>query len=195
MTSPRAVKAIVEKQLAQRELLWPGAEPWLWNRKANKGFATIPKTMPLVLQIMDNLSNGKPLSSTYLGLWCETWDNSMVNVSKHQEMAHAAGFTGQRAVYTWGGRMQLLQKLNFINIKPGKSGPISHAIIWNPHLVIRWHHAQKTPGLLEANFNALLDRALEIGAKDMLDKITTIGAPAAAPNLILAAAEKSGSVP
>lgn len=67
--------------------------------------------------------------------------------------------------------MQLLQKLNFINIKPGKSGPISHVIIWNPHRVIRWHHKNKTPGLVEANFNALLERALEIGANDMLDNI------------------------
>jgi hypothetical protein len=122
MTTTRATKAIVEKYLAQRELLWPGAEPQLSHRLANKGFATIPKTMPHILQIMDDLSNGKPLSSTYLGLWCETWDNSMVNVSKHQEMAHAAGFTGQRAVYTWSGRVQLLQELRFIDIKPGKSG-------------------------------------------------------------------------
>ncbi len=191
MTATRAVKAIVEKQLAQRELLWPGAEPSLWHRKANKGFATIPKTMPLILQIMDDLSNGKPLSSTYLGLWCETWDNSMVNVSKHQELAHAAGFTGQRAVYTWGGRIQLLHKLNFINIKPGKSGPISHVIIWNPHWIIRWHHTAKTPGLVEANFNALLDRALEIGAKDMIDEIPWMSAPTAAPTV--ASAEKTGA--
>lgn len=164
----RSGKAIAEKQLAQRELLWPGHQPWLWNRKANKGFATIPKTMPLVLQIMDGMSNGKPLSSTYLGLWCDTWDNSMVNVSKHQEMAHAAGFTGQRAVYTWAARMQLLQKLNFISIKPGKSGPISHVLIYNPHLIIRWHHEQKTPGLVEAYFNALLERAIDVGANDMI---------------------------
>lgn len=87
----RGNNAITQKQLAQRELLWPGAEPWLWDRLANKGFATVPKTMPLILQIMDDLSNGKPLSSTYLGLWCETWDNSMVNASKHQDMAHAQG--------------------------------------------------------------------------------------------------------
>ncbi len=181
MTARTAAKAIVEKQLAQRQQLWPGAEPWLWDRKANKGFATIPKTMPLILQIMDNLSNGKPLSSTYLGLWCETWDNSMVNVTKHQEMAHAAGFTGQRATYTWQGRMQLLHQLKFIDIKPGKSGPISHVLIWNPHRVIRWHHGRKTPGLVEANYNALLDRALEIGAKDMIDEVVVTPAPVVAP--------------
>jgi hypothetical protein len=181
MTSVRNAKAIVAKNLAQREAMWPGAEPWLWHRTANKGFATIPKTMPLILQIMDDLSNGKPLSSTYLGLWCETWDNSMVNVSKHQEMAHAAGFTGQRATYTWGGRMQLLHSLRFIEIKPGKSGPISHVIIWNPHRVIRWHQETKTPGLVEANFNALLERALEIGANDMIDQVALPAAPVSAP--------------
>lgn len=166
-------KAIIERQLAQREMLWPGCAPWLWDRNANKGFATIPKTMPLVLQNMDDLSNGKPLSATYLGLWCETWDNGMVAATKHQEMAHAAGFTGQRAIYTWRGRMHLLHALRFIDIKAGRSGDISHVIIWNPHRIIRWHHEQKTPGLVEANFNALLERALEIGAKDMLD--TQIG--------------------
>lgn len=183
MSPVREKNAITKKQLAQRELLWPGSEPWLWHRKANKGFATIPKTMPIILQIMDDLSNGKPVSSTYLGLWCETWDNSMVNASKHQEMAHASGFTGQRAVYTWGARMQLLQTLRFIDIKPGNSGAISHVLIWNPHRVIRWHHEQKTPGLIEANFNALLSRALDIGANDMTDEVAAapVAAPAPAP--------------
>ncbi len=54
-------------------------------------------------------------------------------------------------------------------IKPGKSGAISHVIIWNPHLVIRDHHEKGTPGLVEATYNMLLDRALEIGAKDMTE--------------------------
>ena len=37
--------------------------------------------------------------------------------------------SGQRALYTWGGRMQLLHKLHFIDIKPGKSGQFSHVLI------------------------------------------------------------------
>jgi hypothetical protein len=176
----RVVKAIVKKQLDQREALWPGAERYLWDRNAYKGFATIPKTMPLVLQIMDELSKGKRLSETYLGLWCGTWDNSFVTISKAQEMAHAAGFSGQRAEYTWADRMKRLHELNFINIKPGKSGPITHVLIWNPHLVIRDHHQKKTPGLLEATYNILLDRALEIGARDMVDTPLVPAAEAAA---------------
>ena len=105
----------------------------------------------------------------------------MVNISNPQEMAHAAGFTGQRALYTWGGRMQLLHKLHFIHIKPGRSGQFSHVLILNPHRIIRWHHEQKTPGLVEANFNALLGRALDIGANDMLDNVAAIPAVGVPP--------------
>ena len=117
---------------------------------------------------MDDLSNGKPLSSSYLGLWCATWDNSMVNVPSPQEMAHGAGFTGQRATYTWTGRIQLLKQLHFIDFKPGKFGTISHVLIFNPHLVIKHHSQSKTPGLVEANFNALLSKAIDVGADDMV---------------------------
>ena len=55
----RAASAIATKQLQQRDALWPDQEPNLWDRKANKGFATIPKTMALILRIMDEMSKGK----------------------------------------------------------------------------------------------------------------------------------------
>jgi hypothetical protein len=180
LSSAPAINAIVRKQLEQREMLWPGSAPRLWNRKANKGFATIPKTMPLVLQIMDDLSKGKPLSSTYLGLWCSTWDNSFVTVSKPQEMAHAAGFAGQRADYTWLSRVRILEELGFIGVKPGSSGPVTYILLLNPHLVIRDHYAKGTPGLTEGTYNALLARALEIGARDMSHGIDADAAEEAA---------------
>jgi hypothetical protein len=62
--------------------------------------------------------------------------------------------------------MMLLKSLYFIDIKPGKPGDISHLLIFNPHHIIRYHHQQKTPGLVEGTFNALLERAIDIGADD-----------------------------
>jgi hypothetical protein len=170
-----AIKAIARKQLDQRDALWPEAAPRLWNRRANKGFATIPKTMPLVLQVMDGLSKGKPLSSTYLGLWCSTWDNSFVTVSRAQEMAHSAGFSGQRAEYTWAARIKLLEELGFIDVKPGSFGAITYVLLWNPHVVIREHYAKGTPGLTEGTYNALLARALDVGALDMVHGLDARG--------------------
>lgn len=167
VTSIRTKNAIALKYLALRDQLWPGTGAYLWDRSAHKGFATIPKTMPLILQIIDQMTKNTPASSTYFSLWCSTWDNSYVTLSKTKDLAHASGFSGQRAEYVWSTRMKLLQELKFIDIKAGKSGALGHAIIWNPHLAIRWHHEQKTPGLSEASYTALLEWALEMGAKDM----------------------------
>ncbi|MGA9583052.1 MAG: hypothetical protein WBR13_13900 [Allosphingosinicella sp.] len=167
MATTREASAIAKKQLGLRELHWPGKEQWLWNRKAQKGFATIPKTMPLILKIMDEITKGAPVSSTYLTLWCSTWDNSFVVLNKHGDMANASGFGGQRGEHTWATRMKKLQELEFIDIKPGKSGPMGNAIIWNPHWIIRYLHHIKTPGLTEASYNALVETAFEIGATDM----------------------------
>lgn len=170
MATRREVNAIGKRQLAIRDLHWPNMTNWLWQRTANKGFTTIPKTMPLLLKIMDEMTKGAPVSSTYLTLWCHTWDNSFVVLNKPGDMAHAAGFGGQRGEHTWATRMKKLQELEFIDIKGGKSGPMGNAIIWNPHYVIRWHHHVKTPGLTEASYNALVETALEIGANDMLSQ-------------------------
>lgn len=167
MVSVREGGVIAKKQLVLREQLWPGFAPHLWNRLANKGFATIPKTMPLVMRIMDEMTKGAPVSSTYLTLWCSTWDNGFVQHIRPDEMAYASGFGGQRGEHTWIGRMKKLQELQFIDLKAGKAGPMTYALIYNPHLALQWHHSQKTPGLTEASYSALIERALDVGALDM----------------------------
>lgn len=167
MVSIREGSAIAKKQLALREQLWPGMGPHLWDRKVNKGFATIPKTMPLILRIMDEMTKGAPVSTTYMTLWCSTWDNGFVQHIKPEEMAFASGFGGQRGEHTWAGRMKKLQELQFIDLKAGKAGPMTYALIHNPHLILQWHYAQKTPGLTEASYSALIERALDVGAMDM----------------------------
>ena len=63
--------------------------------------------------------------------------------------------------------MKKLQELQFIDLKAGKSGPITYALIHNPHIIMRWHHGLKTPGLTEASYSALIERALDVGAMDM----------------------------
>ncbi len=168
-TTNRQANAIARKQLEIREMHWPDAGPHLWNRRAHRGFATIPKTMPVILKAMDGMTNGAPVSSTYMALWRRTWDNSFVTLHRTEEMANASGFGGQRAAHTWTTRIKALWKPRFIDVAAGKSGPMGSAIIWNPHLVLRWHHLKGTPGLTTANFNALVETAHDVGARDMIE--------------------------
>jgi hypothetical protein len=173
MTTNKQTTAIAKKQITLRNQLWPGTEDRLWHQKkeGHKGFVTIPKTMPMILKIMDRMSKGKPVSSTYLALWCSTWDNSFIVLSRPRDLAYAAGFGGQRGEYTWKARMRILEELGFIEVRPGRGGDFGYALILNPHLVIRKHRSDKTPGLLDADYAALIEIAQEVGAKDMTGEL------------------------
>jgi hypothetical protein len=81
-------------------------------------------------------------------------------------MAFHAGYSGQRAEQTWSIRITILIRLKFIDVKPGPSGPLSYAIIFNPYHVIQEHHDKKTTAMGEDLYNALLQRSIDIGADD-----------------------------
>jgi hypothetical protein len=121
--------------------------------------------MPLIMSMMDDMSKGSPVSSTYLDLWTRAYDECFVTLAKPREMAFHAGFSTQRAERTWRLKLDVLASLGFIDLKSGPSGPASYALILNPYLVIKNHHDQKTPGLRDDKYNALVARALEIGDK------------------------------
>ena len=120
-----------------------------------------------MLSIMDDLAKGQPVSGTYLELWCRTFDENFVTLSKPREIAFHSGFTGQRAERTWRGRLNILADLSFIRLSEGPSGPASYALILNPYKVIQYHHRQKTPGLRLDKFNALMERAADIGDESL----------------------------
>ncbi|HTT12140.1 MAG TPA: hypothetical protein VMG60_14710 [Burkholderiaceae bacterium] len=131
MTSPK--KKVAQKQEELRARLWPDLDlKTLWSRKERHGFATLPRTMPLIMEIMDGLSKGKPISSTYLELWCRAFDEAVVSLSKPDELAFHAGFTGPRAIATWRQRLQILHELGFIRIASGTGGEYSFALVLKP---------------------------------------------------------------
>lgn len=164
--SKKRVSKIARQKLAMRAELWPGLDTdRLWDREKSDGWLSVPRAMPLILQIMDSLSKGKPVSSTYLDLWCRTYDDAFIIANKEREMAFLSGFTGERAVRTWASRMRILKDLGFIDIKEGPSGPISYVLLFNPYHVVHAHY--ENGHVNEAFFNSLKQRMIEIGANDL----------------------------
>jgi hypothetical protein len=136
-------------------------------RERSDGWLSVPRAIPLLMQIMDNLSKGKPVSSTYLDLWCRTYDDSFVVANKSREMAFFSGFTGERAERTWASRMNILADLGFIEIAEGPNGPVSYVLLYNPYQVVKKHFEKGAINV--ASFNALKQRMIEIGAQDLDD--------------------------
>jgi hypothetical protein len=158
-----------------RKKLWPDVDftKELWHRKRNDGFTTIPRTLPLIISIIDDLTKGGPAGMTYLELWCRGYDEMYVSLSKPREMAFCSGFVGQRAERTWTEKIRKLADLGFIKVQSGQSGPLSHALIMNPYLVIKRMHETKHPGLSHEKYRGLQDRAHEIAATDLDDDYLT----------------------
>jgi hypothetical protein len=167
-TVRRPRKKIAKRQLELRDRLWPDLpQERLWTRHTHDGFTTLPKAMPLMMSIMDDLAKGHPVSSTYLELWCRTFDENFVTLSKAREIAFHSGFYGQRAERTWRARLNILEDLGFISLREGPSGPASYALIYNPYKVIQDHYARRTPGVRADKYNALIERAIEIGDESL----------------------------
>lgn len=154
-----------------REKLWPEVdfEKQLWHRKRNDGFITVPRTMTLIVSIIDDLTKGAPAGMTYMELWCRTYDEMYVSLSKSKEMAFCSGFIGQRAERTWAEKIRKLAELGFIKVKGGQAGQLSHALIMNPYLVIKAMHEAGQVGLSQEKYAALVERAVEISATDLDD--------------------------
>jgi hypothetical protein len=174
MTEKKTYKSqILEKKLALRKQLWPDVrDEDLWTHRRKDGFVPIPRVMPLILQIMDDLAKC-PVAKTYLDLWCRKYDEQFVTMNKSpKEYAFYSGFGGQRGEQTWRERMNLLGSLGFIRPEKGPNGPYSYVLIVNPLKVIQRHVEEKSVGLRKEYLNALIERGNQVQAKDLYEPIS-----------------------
>ncbi|MEE6076769.1 hypothetical protein [Avibacterium paragallinarum] len=131
-----------------------------WCRKTNDGFVTIPRWLALVNRILDKLSNGKPLSSTYLSLWFRSNDDAFVHIKDEKMLAIESGFDSERATSTWKQRMKLLKELGFIEVKAGDKSDYQYVIIKEPYSVV----LELGDKIQEKYRMTLLERMKEVGA-------------------------------
>lgn len=164
----RRQRDIAKKQIEARSKLWPELEaPMLW-RMENEGWAAVPRLMPLMMSIMDDLSGkGFPVGQTYFELWCRLREEQFLTLNRPEEMAFHAGFEGQRALRTWKDRVQRLANLGFIGLKSGPLGDLSYAVFYNPYHVIK--RAFLNGEVQERKWQALIIRANEVSAFDIDD--------------------------
>ena len=158
-------KKVQAKMLALREKMWPGlAEEDLWDSAGKKGWVTIPRTLPLILRIIDELTPGKPAGRTFFGLWARDFGERMIEITNQAELAVEAGHMGNRAVTGWRQKMRLLQDLGFIGASDGPE-EFHYVLIYNPFKVIK----RLEPKISKSLFIMLLARAHDVGAKEMSD--------------------------
>lgn len=152
------------RRIKLRKQLWPDVEDEdLWLRDETAGWTTIPRGLSLVSQILDSLSVRKPLSSTYVALWCYSTDPMIITIQRPHQMALESGFTGQRALSTWRDRMKKLEELGFIKSAKGATGSFHYIVLMNPYWAVRELEEGDEHEISRDLYNTLLERAEEIG--------------------------------
>jgi hypothetical protein len=174
--SERAAKKRLSKAqkatLAMRTQLWPKiTDDDLWLRNDRDGFTTIPRTMPLFMELIADASKqvtaGKsvPAGKAYLVLWCRVFDEGLVKIDVEAAAAMEAGYIGERNVTTWREHLRVLKELGFIDYAAGMAGPCQFVLLLNPYHAAKALH---TKGWVQkGTYTALIQRAQEIRATDL----------------------------
>lgn len=158
--------------LAMRKQLWPDiTDEDLWLRSDRDGFTTIPRTMPLFMDLIADASkqvtSGKsvPAGKAYLVLWCRVFDEGLVKIDVEAAAAMEAGYIGERNVTTWREHLRVLKELGFIDYAPGLAGPCQFVLLLNPYHTVK---ALLAKGWVQQpTYTALFQRAQEIRATDL----------------------------
>jgi hypothetical protein len=179
--------SMADRAQQQMDVHFPGVPvPWLWRRKSNHGFSTIPRTLPIAMQIIDAQAKGHPAGHTLFCLWARSPDHPVVAIENPATFASEAAFTGERAVDTWRRRMRKLRELQFIATKPGSSGEFHYVLLLNPNAAIEWMRSNKL--VQDGLYARFLERAADIGAYADVEAIRQYWAAQAAAAQAQAAA-------
>ncbi len=154
---------MAERAEQMKSLHFPDFPPaLLWDRKQHDGFSTVPRTLPIVMQVIDHQTKGHAAGHTLFCLWARMPDHPLITIEHPATYAAEAGFSGIRAVDTWRRRMKLLKKLNFIDAKSGPSGEFHYVLLMNPNVgVMRLRDALLVQDELYGRF---IDRVADVGA-------------------------------
>lgn len=161
---------MAERAEQQMQLHFPNPSPaWIWRRKTNDGFTTLPRTLPIVMQAVDAQTKGKPAGHTLFCLWARSPDHPFLTIENPATFASEAGFSGERAVDTWRKRMKRLRDLWMIQTKPGPSGEFHYVLLINPNAAMEWMRNQKW--VQDGLYARFVDRLMEVGGFGEIEQV------------------------
>lgn len=163
MIKPKVRKRAAERRLELRDSLWPGADKIVWSRHTDDGYTTVPRTLPLIMTLINLLEGSVDASRVYAELWSRVYDEGFIEMGDEAEHAYASGYVTPRAARTWGERVQVLADLGFIKVKPKGNWKYGYVLLVHPHDVVETLiKAGKVP---EAWRTLYLQRLTQIGAR------------------------------
>lgn len=136
VTSAKPISAAKRRRAKLRKELWPDVtDEMIWNRATFKGFTTVPRTMPIIMSIINTLSKTSA-GNVYFGIWCKAFDDFIIEVRDEYDMAFSCGYSGSRAIRSWRERVDVLEKNGFVRSSRSPVGSYRYILVLDPHKAI-----------------------------------------------------------
>lgn len=153
---------------------------WLLSNEHKRfGFAQVPRTLSLVINIINDIAKKKygkaiPAGKTYFALWLHHYGEGLVRIASEAQIAYEAGYGGQRNVSTFRQHMQVLKEIGFIDFRKGVKGPMHYVLLLNPYNVMKRLRDQKDDTgeklVSDEQYAALVERVNDIGSRSELEE-------------------------
>lgn len=127
------------KRRSKRDLLWPDAADLVFDpsdRAFTKGYAQVPRVVPLVARLANELESPVNAGPLYQVLWAQDWGQGIVEVRSFKQLLYEAGYTGRgtRIERTWDERIKILKKLELIRTAPRGLDNYGFLLLVDPYL-------------------------------------------------------------
>jgi hypothetical protein len=128
--------AAARRRLKLRWELFPDIpDDAIWSRATFVGFTTIPRSMSVIMRIIDSLDQ-KSAGRVYFDLWCRAFEDFFIEIKDEEGAAYSAGYSGQRAVRSWRERIEVLEEFGFVKTRQTPYGAYRYILVLEPHAVI-----------------------------------------------------------
>jgi hypothetical protein len=159
---PKPKNQAEAKREQVRDLVFPNSAQDIYDRKVHNGYSTIPRTLGLMLSLIELLApRGKNPSRVYCELWFRTYDDKLIEVKDEEEFAYASGISVRR----WRERVDVLEQLGFIKVAPNGNRRYGYILLRNPNNVVLEMKRQEKDPIPSKWWNAYVKRSVEIGYK------------------------------
>lgn len=120
-----------------REQFFPKDD--LWTSLKEVGWFPAPRTLPLILSLLDSkaISDSKSLSLVFLELLSRHRSDGVIEMSTEADHAFAAGYEGSRGRRTWQERMKKLEEIGFIRIQKVGNEAYKYVAIVHPTTAVQ----------------------------------------------------------
>lgn len=134
----QVAKNAASKRTSTRNTLWPNSEAWVFIPGHSKGFAQIPRVVPLVARLINELGGKENAGSLYQVLWSHDWGQGIVEIRNSKALLYEAGYAtkGGRAERTWRERLAILRSLWLVVPGGLEYDDESHLLLIDPHLAV-----------------------------------------------------------